>query len=68
MPSFRTASSRPSGLGPVPPAPDWLAAIPGPRAIYVGTIDTRLDTEGVAALAAARPEVSFVLLGPVPDG
>lgn len=54
--------------GPVPPAPDWLAAIPGPRAIYVGTIDTRLDTEGVAALAAARPEVSFVLLGPVPDG
>ena len=42
--------------GPVPDAPEWLAAIPGPRAIYVGTIDTRLDTEGVAALAASRPE------------
>jgi glycosyltransferase involved in cell wall biosynthesis len=53
--------------GPVPQVPDWLGAIPGPRAIYVGTIDTRLDTEGVAAVAAARPDVSFVLLGPVPD-
>ena len=53
--------------GPVPDAPEWLAAIPGPRAIYVGTIDTRLDTEGIAALAASRPGVSIVLLGPVPD-
>ncbi|SFR88420.1 Glycosyltransferase involved in cell wall bisynthesis [Microbacterium sp. cf046] len=53
--------------GPAPDAPGWLAAIPGPRAIYVGTIDTRLDTEGVAALAASRPGVSIVLLGPVPD-
>lgn len=53
--------------GPLPPAPAWLEKIPGPRAIYVGTIDTRLDTEGVAALAAARPDVSVVLLGPLPD-
>lgn len=53
--------------GPQPAAPAWLEAIPGPRAIYVGTIDTRLDTEGVAAIAAARPDLSIVLLGPVPD-
>lgn len=53
--------------GLVPPAPEWLAAIPRPRAIYVGTIDNRLDTEGIAALAKARPDVSFVLLGPIPD-
>ena len=43
--------------GPVPAGPGWLAAIPGPRAIYVGTIDSRLDTEGVAALAPRRPDL-----------
>jgi len=53
--------------GPVPPPPDWLAGIPTPRAIYVGTIDERLDTEGVAALAAQRPDLQIVLLGPAPD-
>ncbi|GAA2979908.1 glycosyltransferase involved in cell wall biosynthesis [Microbacterium terrae] len=53
--------------GPVPAEPAWLAGIPGPRAIYVGTIDERLDTEGIAALARERPGVSIVLLGPAPD-
>nr|WP_243847391.1 glycosyltransferase [Microbacterium ulmi] len=54
-------------LGPAPTPPAWLAAIPEPRAIYVGTIDERLDAEGVAALATARPELQIVLLGPAPD-
>lgn len=54
-------------VGPVPPAPPWLAAIPEPRAIYVGTIDSRLDTEGLATLAASRPRVHFLLLGPLPE-
>lgn len=53
--------------GPRPAAPDWLEAIPGPRAIYVGTIDNRLDVEGVATLAALRPDLHIVLLGPTPD-
>ncbi|KJL40334.1 glycosyltransferase [Microbacterium trichothecenolyticum] len=52
--------------GPVPPVPDWLARIPSPRAIYVGTIDERLDTEGIAVLAAQRPHLQIVLLGPAP--
>ncbi len=53
--------------GAVPPAPEWLAAIPEPRAIYVGTLDSRLDTEGLAVLAAERPNLSIVLLGPAGD-
>lgn len=53
--------------GPVPPAPAWLAAIPGPTALHVGTLDDRLDVEGVRALATARPELQVVLMGPQPD-
>ncbi len=53
--------------GPRPAAPAWLAAIPEPRAIYAGTIDSRLDTEGLAVLARQRPAVNIVLLGPTPD-
>lgn len=54
-------------LGPTPPAPAWLERIPQPRAIYVGTIDDRVDVEGVAVLARERPDLHIVLLGPVPD-
>jgi teichuronic acid biosynthesis glycosyltransferase TuaH len=53
--------------GPMPAPPDWLAEIPEPRAIYVGTLDSRLDTEGLSALAAQRPDLSIVLLGPEGD-
>lgn len=53
--------------GPVPPEPEWLSGIPGPRALYVGTLDTRLDVEGLAALARRRPDLSIILLGPLPD-
>ncbi|AYG03703.1 glycosyltransferase family protein [Gryllotalpicola protaetiae] len=54
-------------LGPAVAPPAWFAALPGPRAVHVGTLDTRIDVEGIAALAAARPELSIVLLGSVPD-
>lgn len=63
----------PNGVEPkewltdAPPAPSWMAAIPHPRAIYVGTLDSRLDVEGIAHLAAARPELHVVLMGPQPD-
>ncbi|MCS0498043.1 glycosyltransferase [Protaetiibacter mangrovi] len=52
-------------IGPEPEVPAWFAAVPGPRLVYVGTIDDRLDAEGVAVLARARPDVSVVLLGHV---
>lgn len=54
-------------LGPRPETPAWLARIPGPRALYVGTLDARLDVDGILALSASRPELSIVLLGPVGD-
>ena len=54
-------------LGSVPEAPDWFAALPGPRAVYVGTLDSRLDVPGIADLARRRPDLQVVLLGPLPD-
>lgn len=54
--------------GPLPQDPDWLADVPHPRAIYVGTLDDRLDIEGIASLANAHPELHIVLLGPAPSG
>ncbi|GAA4163106.1 hypothetical protein GCM10022286_23060 [Gryllotalpicola daejeonensis] len=54
-------------LGPAHPPPAWFAALPGPRAVHVGTLDSRIDVEGIASLARARPELSIVLLGSVPD-
>ncbi|MEZ3159170.1 glycosyltransferase [Microbacterium sp. BWT-B31] len=54
-------------LRPQPEPPAWLARIPGPRAVYVGTLDSRLDVDGIASLARARPDLQIVLLGPLPD-
>ncbi|GGE98647.1 glycosyltransferase [Mycetocola zhadangensis] len=54
--------------GPVPPEPAWLAGIPRPRALYVGTLDSRLDVDGLATLARRRPDLSIILLGPQPEG
>jgi len=54
---FRAAASA------EPPAD--LAAIPGPRFGYVGVIDERLDYELIGRLAAARPDCSVVMIGPI---
>jgi teichuronic acid biosynthesis glycosyltransferase TuaH len=54
-------------LGRRPAAPGWFDAIPGPRAVYVGTLDSRLDVPGIVDLATRRPELQVVLLGPLPD-
>lgn len=54
-------------LGSQPAAPEWFARIPGPRAVYVGTLDSRLDLEGLRTLATARPDLHIVLIGPAPD-
>lgn len=51
--AFRSPRSRPPDL---PPAP---------TAVYLGTLhDDRLDVDLVASLAAARPELNVVLVGP----
>jgi teichuronic acid biosynthesis glycosyltransferase TuaH len=54
-------------LGPQPADPSFLAGIPHPRALYVGTLDSRLDVPGVLELARCRPDLHVVLLGVVGD-
>lgn len=38
---------------------------PGPRAGFCGVIDERLDTDLLGAVARLRPEMQFVMVGPV---
>lgn len=45
--------------------PEWMAALPSPRATYVGVIDERLDYDLIRSAAEARPDVQFVMCGPV---
>lgn len=53
--------------GPKPADPSFLAGIPHPRALYVGTLDSRLDVPGLVELAHRRPDLHIVLLGVVGD-
>ncbi len=50
---------------PATEVPEWMRAIPGPRATYIGVIDERLDYSIVEAMAKARPDVQFLMCGPV---
>ncbi len=54
--------------GPPPPEPAFLRHIPHPRALYVGTLDSRLDLDGLQVLAAARPDLHIILLGAQTEG
>jgi teichuronic acid biosynthesis glycosyltransferase TuaH len=69
---------RPSGPGVVVPngvdpaewsvvraAPEWFGALPGPRLLYVGSLESRVDVEAIATAAKARPGASFALVGPL---
>lgn len=47
------------------PDPADQAGVPHPRIGFFGVLDERFDPELVRALAAARPEWHFVLIGPV---
>ncbi len=40
-------------------------SIPGPKVGYYGVIDERLDLALIEAVAKARPQLSFVIIGPV---
>jgi glycosyltransferase involved in cell wall biosynthesis len=56
-------------MDPVLPLPADLAAIPAPRVGFVGAISSyKLDLELLEQLARARPDWSFVLIGPVGEG
>jgi teichuronic acid biosynthesis glycosyltransferase TuaH len=62
----------PNGVDPeewlrIAPPPEWFAELPGPRLLYVGTLDSRLDVDAVVAVARDRPGGSIVLAGPVAD-
>ena len=46
------------------PIPDDLAAIPGPRVGWFGVVDERVDYDLLRDMAAARPDLSFVMVGP----
>lgn len=47
------------------PEPEDQAHIPCPRVGYFGVLDERLDLKLLARAAALRPELQFVLVGPV---
>jgi UDP-galactopyranose mutase len=45
--------------------PEAVSRIPAPRATYIGVIDERLDYDIIATMAARRPDVQFLMVGPV---
>jgi hypothetical protein len=47
--------------------PDWFAARRRPRLLYVGTVDSRVDTAQVRAIAEAFPDGSITFVGTVRD-
>ncbi len=47
------------------PDPADQAGIPHPRAGFYGVVDERFDIELLREVAALRPEIHFVILGPV---
>lgn len=49
------------------PAPAWFSELPGPRLLYVGSLESRIDVEAIATAARKLPAASFVLVGPLLD-
>ncbi len=47
------------------PAPGWFAALPAPRLLYVGSLESRVDVEALARAARAYPAGSIALVGPM---
>ncbi len=50
------------------PTPIDLAAVPHPRFGFIGQFEQRFDVEMLQAVATARPDWHFVLIGPVREG
>jgi glycosyltransferase involved in cell wall biosynthesis len=47
--------------------PEWFTVLPGPRLLYVGSLESRVDVGAIVAAATAMPEASFALVGPLLD-
>ncbi len=50
------------------PAPGWFAQLPGPRLLYVGSLESRVDVDALATAARAHADASIALVGPLLDG
>ena len=48
-------------------SPAWLDALPRPRAVYVGSLDDRIDPELLRGLAARLGHGAVILVGPTHD-
>jgi hypothetical protein len=48
-------------------APEWFAALPGPRLMYAGTLDNRIDIDLVVRTAQHFRDGSVVLVGLIAD-
>ena len=56
---YRSANSESTTI------PDWVDALPRPRAAYIGVIDERLDYDLISSVASSLPAVQFLMCGPV---
>ena len=62
----------PNGLEPTewigdPAPPGWLGGLRRPLLLYAGSLDSRLDVEGLLAIARAFPHATVLLVGPLCD-
>jgi glycosyltransferase involved in cell wall biosynthesis len=51
----------------LPPGPEWFSALPSPRLLYIGSLQSRIDVGQIARLAAAFQEGSITLVGPMQE-
>jgi glycosyltransferase involved in cell wall biosynthesis len=47
------------------PPPPWFEALPRPRLLYVGSLESRIDVVSLERAARALPDAAFVLVGPL---
>jgi teichuronic acid biosynthesis glycosyltransferase TuaH len=47
------------------PAPGWFTALPAPRLLYVGSLESRVDVDALGRAARAFPDASIALVGPM---
>jgi teichuronic acid biosynthesis glycosyltransferase TuaH len=48
-------------------APRWFTELSGPRLLYVGSLESRVDVDAIGQAARALPDASFALVGPLLD-
>ena len=63
--AFPSSIDRAHFAGSAPEDPSDQASIPAPRAGFYGVLDERFDYSLIAEVARLKPEIHFVLIGPV---